>query len=126
MSIRNNATCVRSVVFAILTAITSLGASSATFAADRVVNVKVRADSEHPGMEAFRTMDGNPGSIWHSRWRYPTKDLPHEIVVDLGEAREITGFTYLPRAHAAGKSAIKDYEVYLSDRPEESVPLGST
>ena len=111
------------VVLSVLASIALLGLSSAAFAADRVVHVKVRADSEHPGMEAFRAMDGNAGSIWHSRWRYPTTKLPHEIVVDLGEPREITGFTYRPRAHAAGKSAIKDYEVYLSDRHEESVPL---
>ena len=32
--------------------------SSVAFAADRVVHVKVRADSEHPGNEAFRAMDG--------------------------------------------------------------------
>ncbi|MFH1732464.1 MAG: discoidin domain-containing protein, partial [Planctomycetota bacterium] len=104
----------------VLFVIALLSLSSGAVAAERVVHVKVRADSEQPGDEAFRAMDGNAGSIWHSGWKAPAAvtDLPHEIVVDLGEPREITGFTYLPRAHAAGKSAIKDYEVYLSDRPE--------
>jgi len=109
----------------ILAAIALLGLSSAAFAEDRVVNVKVRADSEHPGSEAFRAMDGNAGSIWHSGWKAPAAvtDLPHEIVVDLGASYEITGFTCLPRVHAAAKSAIKDYEAYLSDRPQDSMPL---
>ena len=125
MSIQNNATCVRSVLFAILTAITLLGASSAAFAADRVVRVGVRADSEHFGMEAVLAMDGNPGTFWHSLWRPPAAvtPLPHEIVVDLGEPREITGFTYLPRTDATDNGKIKDYEVYLSDRPEAEKPL---
>ena len=92
-------------------------------AEERVVHVAVRADSEHPGLEAFRAMDGNPATFWHSIWRGDVTDLPHEFVVDLGEPREITGFTYLPRVHAAGKSAIKDYEVYLSNRPEAKKPL---
>jgi len=55
----------------------------------------VRADSEHFGMEAVLAMDDNPGTSWHSLWRPPADvtPLPHEIVVDLGEPCEITGFT---------------------------------
>ena len=111
------------VVLSVLVAIALLGLSSAAFAADRVVHVAVRSDSEHPGMEAFKAMDGNPGTIWHSIWRGAVTNLPHEIVVDLGKSREITGFTYQPRIHAAGKSAMKDYEVYLSNRSEARKPL---
>jgi len=107
-----------------LAILAALAVSAATaFAEDRVVHVAVRADNEHPGMEAVLAMDGNPGTFWHSIWRGAVTKLPHEIVVDLGEPREITGFTYQPRIHAAGKSAIKDYEVYLSDRPEARTPL---
>ena len=123
MSIQNNATCVRSVLFAILTAITLLGASSAAFAADRVVRVGVRADSEHFGMEAVLAMDGNPGTFWHSIWRGAVTQLPHEIVVDLGSPYEITGFTCLTRPASCKNGNIKDYEVYLSDRPEAQKPL---
>jgi len=107
-----------------LAAIALLGLSGAALAEERVVHVAVRADSEHVGMEAYKAMDGLPGTIWHSVWRGgAVTKLPHEIVVDLREPREITGFTYLPRVHAAGKSAIKDYEVYLSNRREAREPL---
>jgi len=98
----------------LVTAIALLGLSSAAFAADRVVHVTVRADSEHHGMEAFRAMDGKPGSMWHSRWRAPMTELPHVIMVDLGAVYEITGFTYLPRAGGSNNGTIKDYEAYLS------------
>jgi len=107
----------------LLAAIALLGLSSAAFAEERVVNVKVRADSEHPGMEAFRAMDGNPGSMWQARWRAPMTDLPHEIVVDLGARYTISGFTYLPRTDAADNGTIKDYEAYLSDKDMVLLPL---
>ena len=38
-------------------------ACATAFGEDRVVDVKVRADSEHPGSEAFKAMDGNPGAV---------------------------------------------------------------
>jgi len=102
----------------VLAAIALPGLSSAAFAAERVVRVKVTADSPQEGVEAFRAMDGDPKTIWHTCWRPNRTPQPHEIVVDLGKPYEITGFTYLP-AHRC----IKDYEVYLSDSPKESAPL---
>jgi len=101
----------------VATAIALLGLSNPASAENRVVNVTVRADSEHPGMEAFRAMDGNPGSMWQARWRAPMTELPHEIVVDLGAVYEITGFTYLPRTDRSDNGTIKDYEAYLTKEP---------
>ena len=96
-------------------------------AEERVVEVKIRADSEHPGMEAFRAMDGNPGSIWHTRWRpaAAVTALPHEIVVDLGGVYEISGFTYVPRT-GSRNGRIKDYEAYLSGPDSTSRPLADS
>ncbi|MFH1730244.1 MAG: discoidin domain-containing protein [Planctomycetota bacterium] len=105
-------------VLSVLTAIALPGLSSVAFAEDRVVRVKVTADSPQEGVEAFRAMDGDPKTIWHTCWRPNRTPQPHEIVVDLESVYEITGFTYLP-AHRC----IKDYEVYLSDSPKESTPL---
>jgi|GEM_PF-1159645 len=107
-----------------LAAVTLVGMSSASFAEERVVKVKVRADSEYPGNEAFRAMDGNPGSIWHSLWKPPAEmtPLPHEIVVDLGGVYEISGFTYVPRT-GTRNGRIKDYEVYLSGPNTTSIPF---
>ena len=110
------------VVLSVLAAIALLGLSGAALAEDRVVRVAVRADSEHPGLEAVKAMDGNPGTFWLSIWRGAVTPLPHELVVDLGEPRTITGFTYLPRP-SGNYGNIKDYEVYLSDKPEAKKPL---
>ena len=110
-----------SVALCILFAIALFGLSSAAFGEDRVVHVLVRADSEETGrgdLRAFRAMDGDPKTIWHTNWGIRRVPHPHELVVDLGASYEITGFTYLP-AHRC----IKEYEVYLSDSPKESVPL---
>jgi len=98
-------------------------ANAAAKAAKRVVRVAVSADSQHPGLEAVKAMDGNPGTFWFSIWRGAVTTLPHEFVVDLGEPRTITGFTYLPRTDNTKNGNIKDYEVYLSDNPDESKPL---
>jgi len=51
------------VVLSVLAAIALMGLSSAALAADRVVHVKIRADSEYPGLEAFKAMDGNRGNL---------------------------------------------------------------
>jgi len=105
---------------ALAAAVLALACATA-FAEERVVQVLVRADSEETAagdLRAFRAMDGDPKTIWHTNWRIQRVGHPHELVVDLGASYEITGFTYLP-AHRC----IKDYEVYLSDHPEESVPL---
>ena len=111
------------VALSVVAAIALPGLASVAFAADRVVHVKVRADSEQPGLEAFRAMDGDPRSIWHAAWKFPATitTLPHELVVDLGSSYEITGFTYVPRRHHLGR--IKDYEAYLTDRSQYGMPL---
>jgi len=112
------------VVLSVLAAIALLGLSSAALAANRVVYVGVRADSEHFGSEAFLAMDGNPATIWHSLWRprAAVTPLPHELVVDLGGVYEISGFTYVPRP-GSRNGRIKDYEAYLSGPKTTSLPL---
>ena len=109
---------------AVAVAVTLMLACAAAYAADRVVHVKVRADSEHPGLEAFKAMDGNPGSIWHTLWKPPAAvtPLPHEIVFDLGGVYEISGFTYVPRPNTRN-GRIKNYEAYLSGPNTTSTPL---
>ena len=114
------------VVLSILAAIALLGLSGAALAEEQVVHVKVRADSEYPGNEAFRAMDGDPGTIWHSHWRTPVMtDLPHEIVVDLGGVYEISGFTSVPRP-GSRNGRIKDYEAYVSEKDAVIAPLART
>jgi len=85
------------------------------FGRSRIAKVRVASDSEAVGYEAFRAMDGNPRTMWHTQWGFGETKHPHEIVVDLGASYEISGFTYLPRTDSSPNGTIEDYEFYVSD-----------
>jgi len=85
----------------------------------KTVTVKVRVDNEAPGYEGVRAMDGNPATIWHTRWAAGETRHPHEIIVDLGKSYEISGFGYLPRSSGGLNGTIKAYECYVSDNPKK-------
>ncbi|MHC4521623.1 MAG: discoidin domain-containing protein, partial [Planctomycetota bacterium] len=82
--------------------------------APKSVMVKVAADSQAMGYEARRAMDGDPQTIWHTFWGRGESGHPHDIVVDLGEPRDISGFGYLPRRDGSN-GTIRDFELYVSD-----------
>ena len=82
-------------------------------AADRIVQVKIQATSEAQGYEAYRAMDGNPRTLWHSEWAALRATHPHSLTIDLGRSYEISGFTHLPRMDGAN-GEIKAYELYVS------------
>ncbi|MBT2594584.1 discoidin domain-containing protein [Arthrobacter sp. ISL-72] len=46
---------------------------------------------------ASNVLDGNPGTIWHSKWTAPAVPLPHTITIDTKAIQSISGFRYLPR-----------------------------
>jgi hypothetical protein len=79
----------------------------------------VTADSEELSPEvapATNAIDGDSATYWHTYWEPSgTNDapLPHYLIVDLGAAAEVTGFTYLPRQNSRN-GRIKDWEFYVS------------
>lgn len=82
--------------------------------APKSVTVGVAADSQAMGYEAYRAMDGDPQTMWHTFWGRGESGHPHDIVVDLGARRDISGFGYLPR-RGGSNGTIKDFELYVSD-----------
>jgi len=91
------------------------------------VAVKVLVDDEASGYEGWRAMDGNPATMWHTSWGGGEPRHPHEIVVDLGASREVSGFGYLPRP-GAGNGTIKAYQCYLGDdakKPGKPIAKGT-
>lgn len=63
---------------------------------------KVRASSEEgPSAEgsgaAANAIDGDPTTLWHTRYRPEVVPPPHQIVVDLGAPQRLSGMRYLPR-----------------------------
>ena len=115
------------VMVAILCAGLLAWAPAAAWAKPATVIVKVRVDNESDGYEGYRAMDGNPATMWHTSWGGGEPKHPHEIVVDLGASRLVSGFGCLPRANA-GNGTIKAYECYLGEnakKPGKAVAKGT-
>ena len=86
-----------------------LAAGSVALAKPKIVKVKVSSDSAAGGYEAWRAMDGNPQTMWHSIWGGGQTKLPHDLVVDLGAAYEISGFVCQAR-EGLSNGTIRDYD----------------
>jgi phospholipase C len=63
---------------------------------------------------AANAVDRKTTTIWHTKWSGGADPLPHEIVLDLGTARTLTGLTYVPRQDGGANGRIGRYEVYAS------------
>ncbi|MDR2999430.1 MAG: family 20 glycosylhydrolase [Microbacterium sp.] len=63
-------------------------------------------------------IDGDPATFWHTQWQGASPAYPHWITIDLGAEYDVTGFGYTQRGGQAN-GRMKDYEVYVSDSPDE-------
>ncbi len=68
--------------------------------------------SAHPGTPATYAFDGDPATIWTTRWY--EGDYPHTLDIDLGADYTIGGFIYLPRQDGNSNGRIDDFEFYVS------------
>ena len=104
-------------------------ADSATAPASRVYvpqdEISVHAQSsQNSGAEAARALDGDSSTSWHSQYSPTTASAPHWVTLDLGKSREnVAYFDYLARIDGNNNGAAKDYEVYVSDDPNDLEPL---
>lgn len=74
--------------------------------------VNSQDEVNYPARFAF---DDNPGTFWHTEWGKPgLPPPPHEIQIDLGSARLLTGFQYLPRQDGFVVGNIGSYRFYIS------------
>ena len=53
-------------------------------------------ETQDPG-RALQALDGDPKTAWYSQYNHGTPEHPHELVINLGAPRTVTGFKYLPR-----------------------------
>ncbi len=75
------------------------------------------ADSQETQAEngaAYNAFDGNPNTIWSTQWYGSTAPLPHEIQIDMGTTKNLTGFRYLPRQDGGANGRIGAFEFYVS------------
>lgn len=85
----------------------------------------VYADSEETNDAnnvASNVFDLQESTFWHTDYTGFNPDHPHQIVIDLGEDKVISGFSYLPRPESGKPGMIKDYKVYLKKTPFKLAP----
>jgi hypothetical protein len=78
----------------------------------------VMADSEELTGEfapALRAIDGMNSTFWHTVWAGASvPPHPHELVVNLGSAQPVGGFSYLPRQNSSN-GRIRNWRFHWSD-----------
>lgn len=82
----------------------------------------VRVSSQETRAEdtgAAKAFDGNPRTFWLTHYQGSPDDYPHELVLDLGKAYDVEGFTYLPRGDGRDNSWIRGYELYVSQETSD-------
>ena len=81
----------------------------------------VRASSENTSNQKFarNAIDGDPATLWHTKFTGGVAPPPHELVIDLGAERSIRGFVYLGRQDAGWNGAVKDIEFSVSQSADQ-------
>ncbi len=80
------------------------------------------ADSEEvvlDNSDAEKVYDLQESTFWHTSRVDNKPSFPHSLVLDLGGDYKISGFKYLPRPQENSSGMIKDYNIYLSEKPFE-------
>ncbi|MDR2980813.1 MAG: alpha-L-fucosidase [Puniceicoccales bacterium] len=67
------------------------------------------------GAAASRAIDGDPKTLWHTHDNSGERDVPQEIVVDMGAEKTLAGLTYLPRQDGTVHGMVDEFEFYLSN-----------
>ncbi len=71
------------------------------------------ASSFQGGNEPGRAIDGDPTSLWHSRWGEPRATLPQWLMIDQGEVATVACLMYQPRPDG-GNGTVTRYTVAVS------------
>jgi hypothetical protein len=81
----------------------------------------VRCSSENTGNQKYagNAIDGDPTTVWHTRFSGGAAPPPHELLIDLGADRTIRGFVYLGRQDGSWNGAIKDIEFSVGALPDQ-------
>lgn len=75
--------------------------------------LKAQADCENDDGKAQNALDGNAGSMWHSRYGSNKCDGPHHIILSSEKPMGVDGIVYTPR-QTGTNGDLKKYEVHAS------------
>lgn len=94
-------------------------------------SVTVSGETASDGGGKNTIIDGNINSYWHSNYKGnnsagdESQKLPQFFVIDLGSVQEFNKIGYRPRV-GLHNGYVKEYKVFVSDTPFESVGNGKT
>ena len=75
------------------------------------------ASSSEPDARPELAFDGDPNTVWHTKWRGGNAQPPHWVTVDLGADYAVDGLAYLMRQDADGTRP-SGVSVWVADSPE--------
>ncbi len=76
----------------------------------KVVSTSCKGEGELVG----NAIDGNPRTLWSTHDKAGHHSPPQEVVVDMGESHELSGFLYLPRQDSITAGNVDRYAFYVS------------
>jgi hypothetical protein len=79
--------------------------------------LKVDSEDRENGNTADKAIDGDPDTIWHTRWQPRNDPMPHSLVMDLGREVTLRGIRYLPRQDQVN-GRIAEAEIFCATDPE--------
>ena len=68
---------------------------------------------------AIYAIDGDPRTIWHSQFSGRRAEHPHELLIDLGQTFQVSGFQYLARQDQGWNGAFAETEFFVSNDPQD-------
>ncbi|MFT7074642.1 MAG: cytochrome c [Planctomycetota bacterium] len=80
--------------------------------------VRFSSESEGNGKLAKNAIDGDPSTVWHSRWSESKAEPPHDLVIDLGAMYRVRGFRYLTRQDQSWNGSFARTEFYVAATPD--------
>lgn len=80
-----------------------------------------RVSSESGGSQkrAINAIDGDPRTHWHTSFSPEVDKHPHELVIDLGSKRSVSGIRYLARQDGGWNGALAKCEFFVSDSADD-------
>ncbi len=85
---------------------------------------KATASTFEPGEgDPSHVLDGDPNTIWHSRYSPIRIPPPHFLAVDMGTTLTIQAVKVTPRTDAFTNGRARDYELYVSENGELGQPI---
>ncbi|KAI6762479.1 hypothetical protein HG530_008459 [Fusarium avenaceum] len=92
----------------------SLRASAPIGSAINRDNWAVTCDSQQPGNECSKAIDGNRDTFWHTTWGSSDPKPPHTYTIDMKSTQNVNGISMLPRQDGSPNGWIGRHNVFLS------------